>query len=171
MDQYDDRSERRETMTVEAWVSQLTQMVSSMITRQGRVASVTQFEDGRYVQFWVEPDGIVIAEVISNLYTGDEIALSRDDEAALRRMGWHEPRRGPNPNWYLVARRAAELVTMVDIVRRVVDEVLRESPANSVSVHTWTIERRWSSLDDLREESRVHYRRALDGIRIELDGR
>jgi len=52
-----------------------------------------------------------------------------------------------------------------------VDDVLREPRVNVVAVHTWVIERGASSLVELREESRVHYRTALDQIRLELDGR
>ena len=85
-------------------------------------------------------------------------------------MGWREPRRGPNPNWFVVARGVPALVEVVDLVVRVVDEVLCEPRHNTVDVHTWTVERGGHSLDELREESRVHYRTSLERLRRELDG-
>jgi len=164
-----DHEERREITSVEEWAVDLGARLATMISSSSRVVSVAQFDDGRYVQFWVESDGVVIAEVISNLYTGADLALTRTDEEALRQMGWHEPRRGPNPNWHLGARGPSEIAALVELVRRVVRDVLGERGANRVSVHSWTIERDVASLDELREESRVHYRRSLERIRRELD--
>jgi hypothetical protein len=91
----------------------------------------------RYVQYWVEAHGAVIAEVISNLNIGDAVALSREDEERLRTAGWSEPSPGPKPNWRVEAHDPAGLMRIVAMSRDAVYGVLRERDANTVSVRIW----------------------------------
>lgn len=157
--------------TVGSFVANLPEMLGAMAIDPRCLVAVAEFEDVRYVQFWVEPDGEVIAEVISNLNIGDAVALTEADERQLRAMGWTEPSPGPNPNWRIEARGATELLNVVMMTGRAVFEVLRETPSNAVSLRVWAMERRADdSLADVREETRVWYQDSLREMRRQLDG-
>jgi hypothetical protein len=157
--------------SVESFIANLPEMLGSMAIDPRCLVAVCEFDDGRYVQFWVEPRGLVIAEVVSNLNIGDAVALSDDDEEVLRHMGWSEPSPGPNPNWRFESRDVSGLMQIVLMTRHAVLEVLRESPGNSVSVRTWEVERRAEQQsDDVRTSARVHYQQSLREIAQQLDG-
>jgi len=159
------------TSTVDSFIANLPEMLGSMAIDPRCLVAVAEFGDGRYVQFWVEPRGLVIAEVISNLNIGDAVALSVDDEEVLRHMGWSEPTPGPNPNWRYESRDVAGLMRIVLMTRHAILEVLREKPGNVVSLRTWEVVKpRELALDDARVTARVHYQTALKEIAQQLDG-
>jgi hypothetical protein len=112
-------------------------MLGAMSLDPRCLVAVIEFEDVRYVQYWVESDGRVIAEVISNLNIGDAVALTAEDEAQLRRAGWSEPLPGPRPNWRFEANDVVGLTKVVTMSRDAVYNVLRERDANPVSVRMW----------------------------------
>ncbi len=114
--------------TVDSFIANLPEMLGSMAIDPRCLVAIAEFVDGRYVQFWVEPRGLVIAEVVSNLNIGDAVALSDDDEEVLARMGWSEPAPGPNPNWRYESRDVAGLMRIVLMTRHAILEVLRERP-------------------------------------------
>jgi hypothetical protein len=156
---------------VESFIANLPEMLGSMAIDPRCLVAVCEFHDGRYVQFWVEPRGLVIAEVVSNLNIGDAVALSEDDEDVLRRMGWSEPSPGPNPNWRFESRDVSGLMRIVMMTRHAILEILRESSGNDVSLRTWEIERHNDrASDDVRSTARVHYQRSLREIAQQLDG-
>lgn len=157
--------------SVESFIANLPEMLGSMAIDPRCLVAVGEFADGRYVQFWVEPRGLVIAEVVSNLNVGDAVALTEDDEEVLRHMGWSEPSPGPNPNWRFESRDVAGLMRIVMMTRHAIVEVLRENPSNSVSLCTWEVQRDEDrETDDVRTTARVHYQRALREIAQQLDG-
>jgi len=146
-------------------------MLGAMAVDPRCLVAIAEFEDVRYVQFWIEPDGEIIAEVISNLNIGDAVALSAADEGLLRAMGWAEPSPGPNPNWRFEGRGVSGLIDAARMTKRAVLEVLRERPANVVTLRTWEMEGRMGeSLDDVREAARVHYQNDLRELKRKLDG-
>jgi hypothetical protein len=112
-------------------------MLGAMVVDPRCLVAVIEFEDVRYVQYWVEPHGAVIAEVISNLNIGDAVALSPEDEEKLRTAGWSEPSPGPRPNWRFEVDDAAGLMKIVSMSRDAVYDVLRERDTNTVSVRIW----------------------------------
>jgi hypothetical protein len=145
-------------------------MLGSMAVDPRCIVAVAEFSDARYVQFWVEPDGGVIAEVISNLNIGDAVALTSQDERTLRDMGWCEPAPGPNPNWRKESFDVAGLMHIVAMTSRVVFEVLGERPRNVVRLRTWSMQRDPAlQRDVLREQSRVRFNVALREIARQLD--
>lgn len=83
--------------------------------------------DSRYVQFLVQPDGAIIAEVMSNLH-GMDWALSSDDEDELRAMEFREPAYGPLPNWWQEYRTADNLHELLEKIERVMFVVFKEQP-------------------------------------------
>ena len=164
------RSTDRSESTVESFVSNLPELLGSMVVDPRCLVAIAEFSDGRYVQFWVERDGTVIAEVVSNLHLGDVLALSARDEEALRRDGWGEPSAGTNPNWHLTIRGVDDLWLLATKVRRVVYEVLGERREGRVHIATWCHQGSDGvSSDDQRTESRVRYQRATDEVRDALD--
>ena len=156
--------------TVGSFIANLPEMLGAMAVDPRRLVAIAEFADVRYVQFWVEPDGLVIAEVISNLNIGDAVAVTPHDEQVLRKMGWSEPSPGPNPNWRYESSDAAGLMRTVLMTRHAVYEVLREKPGNVVNVRTWEFKKATDvENNELRTEARVHYQTALREIAQQLD--
>jgi len=157
--------------TVGSFIANLPEMLGAMAVDPRCLVAIAEFADVRYVQFWVEPHGLVIAEVISNLNIGDAVALTAKDEAVLRKMGWAEPSPGPNPNWRIESSDVAGLMRTVLMTRHAVFEVLREKPGNIVNLKTWEFKKsKKVEIDDVRTEARVHYQTALQEIAQQLDG-
>jgi hypothetical protein len=125
------------TSSVGSFIANLPEMLGAMVLDPRCLVAVIEFEDVRYVQYWVEAHGAVIAEVISNLNIGDAVALSREDEERLRTAGWSEPSPGPKPNWRVEAHDPAGLMRIVAMSRDAVYGVLRERDTNTVSVRIW----------------------------------
>jgi hypothetical protein len=125
------------TSTVGSFIANLPEMLGAMVLDPRCIVTIIEFEDVRYVQFWVESDGAVTAEVISNLNIGTAVALSANDEVKLRRAGWSEPSPGPMPNWRYEANDVAGLMRIVAMTRAAVYDVLGERDANAVSVRMW----------------------------------
>jgi hypothetical protein len=158
------------TSTVGSFVANMPELLGSMAVDPRCLVAVAEFSDVRYVQFWVEPGGTVIAEVISNLNIGDAVALTDEDEGALRAMGWCEPSPGPNPNWRYESHDVTGLIRIVSMTRRAIFEVLGERPSNLVHLQSWAMEPDEAlSSDVVREVSRVHFQDALRQIARELD--
>ena len=153
---------------VGSFIANLPEMLGAMATDPRCLVSIIEFADDRYVQFWVESDGLIIAEVVSNLNVGDAVALSSDDEDVLRRAGWSEPSPGPRPNWYYEARGIADVGKIAALTRDAVYNVLREKGTNPVRVRTWAMARHERVRDELRERARVHYQATLRDLERRL---
>jgi hypothetical protein len=152
------RHDERVTSSVGSFIANLPEMLGAMAVDPRCLVAVIEFEDVRYVQYWVEPDGAVIAEVISNLNIGDAVALTPEDEQKLRTAGWSEPSFGPTPNWRFEADDPAGLMKIVTMSRDAVYDVLRERDTNTVSVRIWEGRRTPTSGDGRRERTRLHHR-------------
>ncbi len=149
---------------VGSFVANLPEMLGAMAVDRRCIVAIAEFEDVRYVQFWVDADGQVVSEVISNLNIGDAVALTSDDEHMLREAGWVEPH-GPNPNWQFISNDVAGLMRAVTMIGSAIYDVLREEPSNSVSLQTWeVIDAPDSTTDEQREASRVIYQAELRSL-------
>jgi hypothetical protein len=160
------RHDERVVSNVGSFIANLPEMLGAMVTDPRCLVAVIEFEDVRYVQYWVDPDGAIVAEVISNLNIGDAVALSPEDEAKLRDAGWSEPSLGPRPNWRYEANDIDGLMRVVAMSRHVVYDVLRERDANEVSVRIWEGRYAKSPNDEGREPTRFFHRttrRDLEG--------
>jgi hypothetical protein len=154
---------------VGSFIANLPEMLGAMAADPRCLVSIIEFADFRYVQFWVEPEGLIIAEVVSNLNIGDAVVLSPEDEEKLRKAGWSEPSPGPTPNWRYEASGITGLEKIAALTCDAVYHVLRETDTNPVSVRTWEMPRRDRSSDELREEARVHYQATLRDLERRLD--
>jgi hypothetical protein len=154
---------------VGSFIANLPEMLGAMVADPRCLVSIVEFADCRYVQFWVEPEGLIIAEVVSNLNIGDAVALEPEDEEMLRGAGWSEPSPGPTPNWRCEASGNAGLAKIAALTRDAVYHVLRESDTNPVSVRTWEMPGRGRSLDERREQARVRYQATLRDIERRID--
>jgi hypothetical protein len=141
---------------VGSFIANLPEMLGAMAIDPRCLVAVIEFEDVRYVQYCVAPDGAVIAEVISNLNIGDAVALTSDDEATLRKAGWSEPAPGPRPNWRYEANDLAGLMRIVAMSRDAIYDVLRERDANPVSVRIWEGRYKWTPYEGAPGATRVH---------------
>ena len=156
--------------TVGKFLVELTAVLEAMREDPGCFVVTGEFADRRYVQFWIEPDGKVIAEVVSNQHHGGSDALSVENEWSLLNDGWSHPKGIALPNWWCEARDGDSLRRVVTRIRRVVLQVLGEHEHNLVVVKSWSVEREANSSDLERYESRVLYRDALRSIRRDVDG-
>jgi hypothetical protein len=156
--------------TVEVFLLQLPALLDAMAHDPRCFVVVAEFDDLRYVQFWVEPSGALIAEVISNRHLDAVQALSDDDEALLRAARWREPTGSANPNWWVEARGPNEIPELIEMATHAVRCVLGEGPTNRVMMRSWAMARDEESSDHVRREARVVYHDALRTLRRDLDG-
>jgi hypothetical protein len=155
--------------SVASFVTNLPETLGAMFVDPRCVVAIVEFTDGRYVQFWAEPDGLLISEVVSNLNISAAGTLSVEEEEQLRRSGWLEPNSASSPNWRYDARDAGGLIQSVRMVREAVLEVLRERPGNAVSMRSWVMRRDpETTAQDLREQARVRYQESLRDIEAQL---
>jgi hypothetical protein len=131
-------SSNRVVAHVGDFVANLPEMLGAMAADPRCLVAIVDFADDRYVQFWVAPDGAVIGEVISNVNCGDVVALSGENENALRHLGWEEPSEF-SPNWRVQSHDVAGLVTLVNMMRDVVFEVLGEKSENPMWLRSWSV--------------------------------
>ncbi len=150
--------------TVGSFISNLPEMLGAMALDPRCLVAIVEFNDGRYVQFWVEPDGTTSAEVVSNLNIGDAVALSGEDEASLFEMGWHEPVPAHSPNWRVEADESIGLLRIAVLVRRAVYEVLHERPENIVTLRSFALERSGEGWREVQSDTRVYVTAPADGI-------
>lgn len=149
---------------VGSFVANLPEMLGAMAVDPRCIVAIAEFEDVRYVQFWVDPDGQVVSEVISNRNIGDAVALTSDDEHMLREAGWNEPN-GPSPNWQFISNDVAGLMRAVTMIGSAVYDVLREEPSNTVSLQTWAVkDAPDATTDEQREASRLYYQEEIRSI-------
>jgi len=153
---------------VGSFVANLPEMLGAMAADPRCLVSIVEFADLRYVQFWVEPDGLIIAEVVSNINIGDAVALKPEDEEMLRGAGWSEPTQGPTPNWRYEASGVAGVGKIAALTRAAVYHVLGETHTNPVTVRTWEMPGHDCSSDRRREQARVHYQATLRDLERRL---
>jgi len=151
-------------------VANLPEMLGAMAVDRRCIVAIVEFKDVRYVQFWVDADGQVVSEVISNRNVGDAVALTPDDEYMLRDAGWVEPH-DKSPNWQFISNDVAGLMQAVTMIGSAIYDVLREEPSNGVSLQTWAVkDAPDSTTDEQREESRVFYQEELRSIERRFEG-
>lgn len=158
------RHDERVESNVGSFIANLPEMLGAMVADPRCLVAVIEFEDVRYVQYWVSPDGTVVAEVVSNLNIGDAVALSPGDEEKLREAGWSEPSPGPKPNWRYEANHIAGFMRIVAMSRDAVYNVLRERNANAVSVRIWEGRYTKDPSDQDAHPTRIHGRATLPEI-------
>lgn len=159
----------RRITTVNAFLADLPELLGSMTVDPRCFVSVAEFDDSRYVQFWVEPAGELIVEVISNRHLSEAHPLSGRDESLLRATGWHAPSSALNPNWWIEASGPAEILEAIAMTIHVVRHVLGEVSQNRVTMRSWALDRDGESYNHVRYEARVSYHDALRALRRDLD--
>lgn len=156
--------------TVGSFVANLPEMLGAMAVDRRCLVAIAEFDDGRYVQFWLDPDGQVVSEVISNRNIGEAVALTSDDEHMLRAAGWLEPY-DTSPNWQFRSHDVTGLMKAVAMVASAVYDVLGEEPRNVVSLQTWAVRHGpASTTDQERQESRVFYQDELRSLERRVEG-
>ncbi len=166
-----DRRSNRVVSTVDSFIAYLPEMLGAMALDSRCLVAIIGFADGRYVQFWVEPDGKVLAEVVSNISIFEGVALGDQDEAALRSMGWCEPAPGPSPNWRIETGDQDGIIRIVTMIRSVVYRVRGERLENEVNERTFVVTPTSSNRSDAREVARVGFQTALAEMKRTLEER
>jgi hypothetical protein len=84
--------------------------------------AIADYEDDRYVQFWVEED-FIVAEVVSSINICEGDALTQDQERQLEASGWSVPDEDAGyPNW---RRQAWGLKAMMNLADATADASIR----------------------------------------------
>jgi len=82
-------------------------------------------DSSKYLQFMALENGIsVIGECVSNQFLDALHQFSPEQEDVLRSIGWNEPAPSQEPNWFFEAETHDELITLTEMTRRTVREVL-----------------------------------------------
>ena len=144
--------DQRVRSTVASLRANLAELIYAMLHDGRSLIALCEFSDRRYVQFWIQADGRLFGEVVSNLNIVAARKLGLRGEQRLRELGFREPISGPQPNWWFAATSNAQTLRLLHMMNAAIFEVLEEVPANSVSISTWltTIQ----PDDDLDELSR-----------------
>ena len=146
------------TTTVGSLSANLAELVAAMIAADHGLIAVVSFSDERYVQFMTTATGEVMGEVISNLNIGDMVALSREDEEELRRIGFRAPAPGPNPNWWFHATDGAGFLRLMKMMNDAIYGVLGERAGNEVVIRTFpSLVPVEMDMTQYRTVSRVYY--------------
>lgn len=155
-----DQSDRT---TVASLGANLAELIHAMLQDGRALIALCEFSDHRYVQFWLQSDGRLIGEVISNLNIDESRALAPRAEERLRELGFHEPALGPKPNWWFASTDAAGTVRLLHMMNGAIDEVLEEQPGNPVFIKTWMAETQpGESLEETDANRRVYQRWAVE---------
>ena len=148
---------RFEESTVGSLSANLAELIQAMRQDGRALIALCEFSDHRYVQFWLQPDGRLIGEVISNLNVGTSIALGPRAEKVLRELGFHEPALGPKPNWWFPASDSPDVSRLIKMMNVAIYDVLEESAGNAVSVKTWMADAQpGETLDDAHANHRAY---------------
>jgi hypothetical protein len=147
-----------ETSTVGSFLGNLPEFLGALAVDPRTIIAICEFEDHRYVQFWLQSPEYFVAEVISNLNIGDAVALSPEDEAALLGMGWNPPEEDGRPNWYLDGHSVADLIEIIGLTARAVTEVLGETPERTITIRTFEGQRRLDGQPGDEDSLRVYQR-------------
>lgn len=123
--------------TVAALSANLAELIHAMLHDGRALIALCEFSDDRYVQFWLQGNGRLIGEVISNLNIDTATALAPRGERRLRELGFHEPTPGPQPNWWFASTTAADNLRLLHMMNAAIFDVLEEEPDNRVSITTW----------------------------------
>lgn len=121
-------------------VGNLSELLCVSIDDPRCIVVIAEFDDHRYVQFWLDSWDYFAAEVISNRNIGRERALTDDQELSLRALGWNEPTTSRHPNWRREGTSIGSLVQIVQSIQHVVLDVLGESMSSPVHIRTFAIE-------------------------------
>lgn len=125
-----------------------------MSVDERRLVAIGEFSDFRYVQFLAQPDGTVVTEVISNLNIGDGVALTFEQESALMNLGFETPvSERFHPNYRFESHNAAELIQSIEMITKVILDVLAKSPGETMSLNLFELPSDFTpdEIDQIRE--------------------
>jgi hypothetical protein len=123
--------------TVSSFTRNLPELLAAMASDGRTLLCVAELEDGRYVQFWVEPSWSIFAEVVSNLNIRESDRLSPQDERELVKLGFQAPLPGFSPNWHYEATGAGSFARLVTMMTVAMALALHVSPADLIRITTW----------------------------------
>jgi hypothetical protein len=126
-----------ELTTVGSLTGNLAELLFAMRQDGRALVALFEFSDDRYVQFWLQPSGRIVGEVISNLNIGTSPPLSQWAEDRLLEIGFHEATPGPKPNWWFESDDVSGFRRLLTMINSAIYDVLQERSSNSVSVRTW----------------------------------
>jgi hypothetical protein len=126
-----------ELTTVGSLTGNLAELLFAMRQDGRALIALCEFSDDRYVQFWLQPSGRIVGEVVSNFNIGTSPPLSTWAEDRLLEIGFHQATPGPKQNWCFESGVASGFWKLLAMMNSAIYDVLRERSSNSVSVRTW----------------------------------
>ena len=121
-----------ELTTVGSLTGNLAELLFAMRHDGRALIALFDFSDDRYVQFWLQPGGRIVGEVVSNLNIGTSPPLSPWAEDRLLEIGFHEATPGPKPNWWFESGDVTGLRRFLTMMNTAIYDVLQERSSNSV---------------------------------------
>jgi|HubBroStandDraft_6_1064221.scaffolds.fasta_scaffold226080_2 hypothetical protein len=89
----------------------------------------------KYLQFMILENGVsVIGECVSSQFLDSHHEFTPEQEDTLRSIGWNEPVPNQDPNWFFEAEADVELITLTEMTRRTVREVMGLCDSDAVEV-------------------------------------
>ena len=99
--------------TISSFIANLPELLGAFTYRDEPYVAIIEFEDDRYIQFWVNCD-FIAAEIVSNLFATTEPLLTTSQEDTLRAAGWSQPQPTNLPNWR-IERHGPKAVTDISM--------------------------------------------------------
>lgn len=118
-----------------SFLANLPELLGALVRDPRAFVVVARFDDDRYLQFWVDANGVVVGEVGPRT-SSDEVGATVE-AMALHDAGWCEP--ATVPNWHLVADDAGGRARLVSTCRVTVYEVMGERPQDRVRLLSWAV--------------------------------
>lgn len=128
-------SSSRSPSTVSSFLGNLPELIGAMSldTRKCLVV-VAEFNNGRYLQVWVDHGNYIKLEVQSNQVRGEGPYLSTEEERLLRSVGFGEPSKYFGPNWWIINDWQKGFLNLFAKISFVVNDVWNERPDHVVWV-------------------------------------
>ena len=132
-------------VSVRSFLGNLPELLAAMMLDPRVLVAIADYEDHRYVQFWVEGN-FIVAEVISNVNVVEGDALTKEQEAQLIAAGWSipDPKAG-RPNWHRQEWGLTAVVTLAKAAADASTRILRQGSTpdfQKVMLKTFPVQKR-----------------------------
>ena len=93
----------RSPSTVSSFLGNLPELIGAMSHDPRKcLVVIAEFNNGRYLQLWVDHGNYIKLEVQSNQVRGEGPYLSMEEERRLRSVGFGKPSTYFGPNWWII---------------------------------------------------------------------
>ena len=125
----------RSPSTVSSFLGNLPELIGAMSHDPRKcLVVIAEFNNGRYLQLWVDHGNYIKLEVQSNQVRGEGPYLSMEEERRLRSVGFGKPSTYFGPNWWIINDWQKGFLDLFAKISVVVNDVWNERPEHVVWV-------------------------------------